>query len=156
MAAVDLTVANAAEQLAKLRRAAGDVAPNELDDEDLLRFLIARGYGAHPRSHVAWRSDLTRGRAGFTSARGCVWCGRPTSGHRGNVDKASKMVTASLAWRDKMKVNELPLYPDGPSTFAVRGFEYLMPDVNNAVDDRTWPRAVYSDAAVRDRSGALM
>jgi len=135
MAAVDLTVATAAEQLAKLRKAAGDVAPNVLDDEDLLRFLIARGCGAQPSADVALaaRPNSLAGRA----HGGCAWCARPTSGHRGNVDKASKMVAASLAWRDKMKVSELPLYPDGPSTFAVRGFEYLMPDVNNAVDDRT-------------------
>ena len=40
-----------------------------------------------------------------------------------------------------MKLDTLPLYPDGPSTFALRGFDFFLPDTQNSVNDRTCARA---------------
>jgi hypothetical protein len=46
------------------------------------------------------------------------------------------MVAATLAWRQKAKVDALRLYPDGPSTFALRGFSFFAPDTQNALAER--------------------
>ena len=155
MAAVNVdafTVASQADQLAKIRSLTPGLTVEVMDDDGLLRFFIARQYGGGQRTRS--RAPGT-GEPGSRPAHGArdrtVQRGERTARvRRGSVEKTVKMVTAHLAWRQKVKLDALPLFPDGPATFALRGFDFFLPDSQNSVNDRmSASRAALRHAPVR-------